>query len=153
MPLNHPPSPLFISHSAVKHYLRFQFRFPNDDRNSVHTKKYLTFVGCFSWHKKDVEMLWRFWLAVEKKQPVLHASYTTINYCLTMRQPWLHAVIASVQLVSRGEWYRTVILLFVALQNYCRSEENWYSRTIRSVPDQCLSAKASIYGVLFPWMS
>ena len=33
-----------------------------------------------------------------------------------------------------------------------RYDENRYSRTIRSVPDQCLSAKAYINGVLFPWI-
>ena len=42
---------------------------------------------------------------------------------------------------------------YMLLKHTCRSDDNRYSRTIRSVPDQCLSAKTSINGVLFPWMS
>ena len=48
------------------------------------------------------------------------------------------------------------IIKFIVLINYFttdRYDDNRYSRTIRSVPDQCLSAKANINGVLFPWMS
>ena len=48
------------------------------------------------------------------------------------------------------------IVKFIMRTNYFttdRYDDNRYSRTIRSVPDQCLSAKANINGVLFPWMS